>query len=119
MKRNKSSRHWSLRIEDILTCISNIQQYTSHLTLSEFKKNQLVIDAVVRNFEIIGEASKHIPQSVQKSYSHIPWKQMVEMRNFLIHEYTGVDLSTVWETLQHHLPALKNQLSEIPLVDTD
>lgn len=85
------------------------------MTLSEFKKNELVIDAVVRNFEVIGEASRHIPTSVQHVYPDIPWKQMVEMRNFLILEYSGVDLSTVWQTAHKHLPALKDQLSAITL----
>lgn len=85
------------------------------MTLAQFKKNDLVIDAVVRNFEIIGEASRHIPISILHTYPHIPWRQMVEMRNFLIHEYSGVDLSTVWQTAHKHLPALKDQLSTIPL----
>lgn len=115
MKRSKSSRRWSLRLEDILNSIAKIEEYINNMKLTEFTKNQLVIDAVVRNFEIIGEASKHIPESVQKSHPHIPWKQMVEMRNFLIHEYSGVDVSTVWQTARNHLPALKKQLSTIPL----
>jgi uncharacterized protein with HEPN domain len=119
VKRSKSSRSWFLRIEDILNSIEKIEEYTKNMTLAEFTKNQLIIDAVVRNFEILGEASKHIPLSVQKSYPHIPWKQMVEMRNFLIHEYTGVDISTVWQTARNHLPTLKKQLSTIPLVSID
>lgn len=113
MKQSKSSRSWSLRIKDILGSITKIQQYTQNMTLAEFKKNELVIDAVVRNFEIIGEASRHIPISVQQAYPDIPWKQMVEMRNFLIHEYSGVDISTVWQTAHNHLPGLKDQLTTI------
>lgn len=115
MKQDKSSRDWILRIRDILDSIAKIEQYTQNMTLLEFRKNDLVIDAVVRNFEIIGEASKCIPVSVQHAYPHIPWKQMVEMRNFLIHEYSGVDLSIVWQTAQKHLPDLKHKLSAIPL----
>lgn len=80
------------------------------MTVSEFKKNQLVIDAVVRNFEIIGEASNHIPHSIQHTHSHIPWRQIIALRNFLTHEYFGVDLNTVWETAHIHLPPLKHQL---------
>lgn len=80
------------------------------MTASEFKKNELVIDAVIRNFEIIGEASNGIPLTVQQAHAEIPWKQMVELRNFLIHEYFGVDISTVWQTAHIHLPKLKQQL---------
>ena len=83
------------------------------MTFAEFKKNQLVIDAVIRNFEIIGEASNHISKTVQHSYPHIPWKQMIALRNFLIHEYFGVDLNTIWQTAHIHLPALKNALKAL------
>lgn len=113
MKRNKSSREWPFRIKDILHAIDKIEDYTKDMTSSEFKKNELVKDAVVRNFEIIGEASNHIPLSVQHAHPDIPWKQMTALRNFLIHEYFGVDVSTVWETAHKHLPALKQQLLEL------
>ena len=83
------------------------------MTLPQFKKNELVIDAVIRNFEIIGEASKNIPQTIQNVYPEIPWRQMSGMRNLLIHEYFGVDIDTVWHTAKKQLPALKNQLTEI------
>ena len=65
MKPSKSSRDWSFRIKDILQAIDKIEQYTKNMTASEFKKNELVIDAVIRNFEIIGEASVHIPHEVR------------------------------------------------------
>ncbi len=80
------------------------------MTASDFKKNELVMDAVIRNFEIIGEASNNIPLKVQQTYPDIPWRQMIALRNFLIHEYFGVDVSTVWQTAHIHLPALKQQL---------
>ncbi len=80
------------------------------MTASEFKKNELVIDAVIRNFEVIGEASNSVPLIVQRAHPHIPWKQMIALRNFLIHEYFGVDVATVWQTAHIHLPALKQQL---------
>ncbi len=113
MKQNKSSRDWSFRIKDILHAIQKIEQYTKDMTLAEFKKNELVIDAVIRNFEIIGEASNSIPTTIQNAYPGIPWRQMVALRNFLIHEYFGVDISTVWQTAHIHLPALKKQLLSI------
>lgn len=113
MKLSKSSRDWSFRIKDILQAIDNIEQYTKNMTASEFKKNNLVADAVIRNFEIIGEASVHIPQAFRSAHPDVPWKQMSAMRNILIHEYFGVNLGTVWQTVHARLPVLKQQLLEL------
>lgn len=113
MKQSKSSRDWSFRIKDILRAIENIEKYTARMTFARFKKNQLVIDAVIRNFEIIGEASNHIPKTIQSAYPSIPWRQMTAFRNFLIHEYFGIDFNTIWQTARVHLPALKESLKAL------
>ena len=113
MKQSKSSRDWSFRIKDILNSIEKIEQYIENMNLTEFKKNQLVIDAVIRNFEIIGEASNHIPKSIQSAHPTIPWRQMIALRNFLIHEYFGIDFNTIWQTAHIHLPALKEGLKSL------
>ena len=105
-----SSRDWKFRIQDILASIQKIEDYLGGLTLDQFKQNELVIDAVVRNFEIIGEASKSIPPDIRKAHSTIPWEQMSGMRNVLIHEYFGIDIDTIWHTAKLHLPSLKKQL---------
>jgi len=75
-----------------------------------FKSNELVIDAIIRNFEIIGEASNRVPASIQSIHPDIPWRKMTGLRNVLIHEYFGVDLNAVWKTIHNDLPALKQQL---------
>ena len=108
-----SSRQWTFRIQDILAAIEKIEIYTKDLNASQFKKNNLVMDAVVRNFEIIGEASKNIPAAIRCQYPDIPWDQMNGMRNVLIHEYFGVDTTTVWHTAKKYLPLLKKQLAAI------
>ena len=72
MKPNKSSREWPFRIKDILHAIDKIQLYTEQMTISEFKKNELVMDAVIRNFEIIGEASNHIPLAIRRLIPTFP-----------------------------------------------
>jgi len=110
VKPSKSSREWPFRIKDILQAIGKIEQYTKNMTASEFKKNELVFDAVVRNFEIIGEASVHIPRAFRDAHPDVPWKQMAAMRNILIHEYFGVNIGTVWQTVHTRLPSLKQQL---------
>jgi uncharacterized protein with HEPN domain len=108
-----SSRDWRFRIQDILKAIQKIEAYTEGMTAVQFKKNELVIDAVVRNLEIIGEASKNIKLTTRRLYPDIPWDQMNGMRNILIHEYFGVDVATVWHTAKTHLPLLKQQLESI------
>lgn len=80
------------------------------MTATEFKKNELVIDAVIRNFEIIGEASNSVPLVIQSAHPHIPWRRIIGLRNVLIHEYFGVDVNAVWQTIHMDLPALKQQL---------
>jgi uncharacterized protein with HEPN domain len=108
-----SSRDWVFRVQDILKAINKIETYLSKMSLAQFQKNDLVLDAVLRNIEIIGEASKNIPLSIRRSYTDIPWDQMNGMRNILIHEYFGVDTNTVWHTAKKHLPILKKQLEKI------
>jgi uncharacterized protein with HEPN domain len=110
VNQKKSSRPWSFRIRDILDAIEKIQKFTEGMTFAEFDKNTMVLDAVVRNFEIIGEAGNHIPISIQNQYPGVPWKQIVSMRNSLIHEYFGADNSVIWDTIQIHLTHLNSQL---------
>ena len=74
MKPSKSSREWPFRIKDILQSIDKIERYTLKMTISEFKNNEQLIDAIIRNFEIIGEASNCVPLSVQHAYPDIPWR---------------------------------------------
>lgn len=108
-----SSRDWAFRIQDILKAIKKIEAYIEGMTAESFKKNELVVDAVIRNLEVIGEASKNIPLAIRRLHPDIPWDQMNGMRNILIHEYFGVDVPTVWHTAKRHLPSLKQQLEGI------
>jgi uncharacterized protein with HEPN domain len=108
-----SSREWIFRIQDILKSIEKIERYMDGMTLTKFKQNELVADAVVRNFEIIGEASKSIPLAVQRSYPDVPWKEMKGMRDVLIHEYFGIDIKILWHTTKKNLPILRKQLELI------
>ena len=108
-----SSREWMFRLKDILQAIEKIDGYLGEMTWSQFKQSEIVIDAVVRNLEIIGEASKNIPPNIRRSYSEIPWKDMYGMRNILIHEYFGVDTKIVWHTAKNNLPPVQKQLERI------
>ncbi len=79
----------------------------------EFEVDEKTIDSVLRNLEIIGEASKHIPGRIQKTYPDVPWMEMYTMRNIVIHEYHGVNLKIIWQTVTEDLPALIPQLEKI------
>jgi uncharacterized protein with HEPN domain len=73
----------------------------------------MVIDAVVRNFEIIGEASKHISKTLQSKYSSIPWNKVKSMRNIIVHEYFGINFDVVWKTIEKSLPDLKTEIQKV------
>lgn len=81
--------------------------------LDDFQKNEMVIDAVTRNYEIIGEATNQIPRSIKAKYPQLPWKQMYGLRNFAIHEYHIIDPVILWEIAQDHLVDNKIQLEDM------
>jgi len=103
-------REWRLRIDDILDAIARIEQYVEGLTLEQFQADQKTIDAVVRNLEIIGEAVRHLSADSENLLDGAPWVDIAGMRNILIHEYFGVDLKIIWQTIVEDLPELKVQV---------
>ncbi len=107
------NRTLTLYLRDILEAIERIERYIEGRSFDEFSKNTLVVDAVVRNFEIIGEAAKHIPAEIKQQNPLIRWKDMAGMRDKLAHEYFGVDVDILWKTSINRLPALKPQLEEL------
>lgn len=84
--------------------------YCTGLNRDQFAQNQLIQDAVLRNIELIGEAAARIPSEVRLAHSEIAWREIVAMRNQLIHGYLGVDLDVVWDVVQVELPLLITQL---------
>ncbi len=106
-------RKYGFYLEDILTSIERIQEYIGVLEFAQFKQNYMVVDAVIRNFEIIGEASKHIPQFITSKYPDIPWKKMYGLRNIVTHEYFGIDYEMIWQIAKHDLPANHSDLKRI------
>lgn len=94
----------------IMDCIDKIEKYVAEMSEQDFGENFLVIDAVVRNLEIIGEASKNISQDFKDMTLYIPWKKITGMRDNLIHEYFGVDKAEVWKTIKEDIPELKKEI---------
>ncbi len=83
------------------------------MSFEEFVKNDMVIDAVLRNLEIIGEASRNIPEDIRSKYKRIPWKRVIGFRNIVIHGYFGVDLEIVWTIITRHLKELKPEIERM------
>jgi len=106
-------RDFRVYLDDILEAIRNIQEYTRGLTFEEFVKDRKTVDAVIRNFEIVGEATKHIPERIRKKYPKAPWKDMAGMRDRLIHEYFAVKLEVVWKTIKERLPEVRPTIEEV------
>lgn len=78
-----------------------------------FCKNDLVVDAVVRNIEILGEASRNVSDAMKSKYTNVEWREIVRTRNKIIHFYFGVDLSIIWDIITVDIPALKEKLERI------
>ena len=96
-----------------MDCIRKINEFSKGLSLKEFKTNELVQDAIIRNIEIIGEASKKISKETKQTYYKIPWKEIAGMRDKLIHDYFGVDVTVVWKTIHQDIPLLETLINEI------
>jgi uncharacterized protein with HEPN domain len=100
-----------LRLQDIVQAIDRILTYTNSLTFESFLADQLRIDAVIRNFEIIGEAARHVDDDTCARCPDVPWQDMRDMRNLLLHEYFGVSIRIVWDTIQRDLPSVSKALT--------
>ncbi|MBL7891126.1 MAG: DUF86 domain-containing protein [Bacteroidia bacterium] len=97
-------------LQDIVESINIIQQHIGDKTEFEFSKEVLLQDAVIRRFEIIGEAAMKVSKAFKQSHPEIEWQLMVDMRNKLIHEYFGLSASTIYQTIHKDLPLLKQKL---------
>lgn len=96
-------------LHNILECIVKIETYTTS-GKQEFMSSDLIQDAVIRNLEIVGEASKKVSQGTKDQHPEIPWRQMAGLRDVLIHDYMGISLKIVWNVVQNELPHLKTKI---------
>lgn len=103
-----------LYVEDILTSVNALEKYTQGITSwEEFKKNNMVFDAVVRNFEIIGEAVRNLVLVLKVDEEKMPWSQIISLRNRIAHEYFNIDAGIIWKTVEHDLPILKRYVERL------
>jgi uncharacterized protein with HEPN domain len=106
-------RDWRLRLSDIRDSAEKILQYVQGMDFDTFSQDQRTIGAVIRNFEIIGEAARHVPDEFKSSHPHIAWQETNRMRNRLIHAYFGVNVTVVWDTITNDLPPLLSDIREL------
>lgn len=100
-------------LNDILDSIEKIELFTEDMDFEQFKNDDKTTYAVIRAFEIIGEAAKEIPMEIKEKYPKVPWKEMGSMRDKLIHAYFGIDLEVVWKTIHEDISALKPLFTDI------
>lgn len=93
-----------LHLEDIVLAMDRINEYISGLDFVHFKRDYKTVDAVIRNFEVIGEASKNLSKDIKDKYPNIPWEEMYRLRNRISHEYFGIDYEIIWDIISRHLP---------------
>ncbi len=108
-----SKRSWRLFLEDVLESTGLIEEYIRDMNFDNFGSDRKTIDAVVRNLEIIGEATKNIPENIRNAHNDIDWKGIIGLRNRIAHEYFGIDTSIIWNIITIELPLFKKKLQEI------
>lgn len=108
-----SERHYRLYLADILDSGHAVQSYIQGLEFERFRNDRMRCAAVIREFEIIGEAVGKLPESIRAQYPGVPWREIKDFRNLLTHEYFGVDLAIVWNAIHQELPLLLNAVAEI------
>jgi uncharacterized protein with HEPN domain len=102
-----------LLITDIIESGEKILRYTSTMTFEEFLSNEIIIDAVIRNFEVIGEAANRLPDEFKDQYEKIDWHRMRGFRNRIAHDYAGIDFEVVWQIKEVFLPELLSEIKNI------
>lgn len=109
------NRDYSDYINDLVTSIKDISTFIESMTYNVFIEDKKTVNAVIRSLEIIGEAAKSIPDDIKNKYINIPWKEMAGMRDKLIHQYFGVDLSIVWNVITEEIPSIEPELEKLKL----
>jgi uncharacterized protein with HEPN domain len=108
-----SKRSANLLLGDIVASAQKIIRYTENTTYEVFLEDEKTIDAVIRNFEIIGEAANRLPDDIKEMFPAVDWFRIRGFRNRIVHDYMGVDLAIVWKIKESYLPTLIEDVSEV------
>ena len=107
-------RDYRLYLEDILRAAQSIEEYLLGVrSFDNFCADKMRVDAVLRNLEIVGEASKRVPSEIKEKYPAVEWRKIAGLRDIVAHEYFGVDLEIVWDVVQNRFPSLRALISQI------
>lgn len=106
-------RNFIVYIDDMLDAIKKGMSFVEDISFSKFKEDDKTQFAVIRAIEIIGEASKKIPNEIKVQYKEVPWKEISGMRDKLIHDYIGIDIEVVWKTVEEDLHSIKPLLVQM------
>lgn len=109
----KEERNYQMYLDDMLLSMNRILEYTKSCSFLDFKKDYKTVDAVIRNLEVMGEASKNVPKRIKNKYPEVPWDEMYLLRNKVTHEYFGIDYEIIWDVIENHLPDNKTQIEFI------
>lgn len=100
-------------LEDMNLAMERIAEYIYGYSFIKFKQDYKTVDAVIRNFEVIGEASKKLPKYFKEKHTEVPWSEMYLLRNKVSHEYFGIDYEIIWDVATNYLPENKKQVESI------
>ena len=100
-------------LRHIIDAFLQIERYTNGVTYEEFLSNSLLQDAVIRQLEVMGEAARNLSADLQNEYPAIPWRQMISLRNRMIHAYFNVNIQIIWEIIQGDIPNLKKDMMRV------
>lgn len=106
-------RDWAFRIQDILDAIAKIHRFVSDVDFEAFANDEELMDAVIHNLTVIGEAANNVPSEITGRRPDIPWRQMIDLRNFSVHVYWNLRPSIIWDTIQNDLPPLVEHLRRL------
>lgn len=106
-------KDWKLHIEDMLECMARASDYTTGMTLENFEGDRLTLDAVERNFITIGEAASRVPTDVRQAHPELPWRQIIAMRNIVVHQYSSIIPHIMWNAIHEDFPPLAPKLRHI------
>lgn len=108
-----SERDQILYLEDILKSMERVAEYIQGLEFQKFREDYKTLDAVLRNFEIIGEASKNLTRDLKSNYPDVPWDDMYSLRNIVSHGYFGIDYKIIWDIATNDLPANQSEIKKV------
>ena len=107
------SRDWIMYLQDIAQSCEKISRFAGGLTQSDLIQDEKTYDAIVRNLEIVGEASKHVPDEIREQLSEVEWRKAAGLRDMLAHVYFGIDNDILWDIVQNKVPQLAEAVRSI------